>query len=92
MLEKIELDYPIEILKPNAENKLVKTKLSHLELKRVKVKHIKAISNITSEKEAEFALAAQITDLTAEDLDLLDIVDYLKVQEYLQKVINKKKM
>ena len=74
--EKIQLDYPIT----TGDGKEV----SELPLRRVKVADMRAIAKQgDSAAEQEIALIGRVTGLVPEDVDLLDMVDYQKIQRFL---------
>lgn len=83
VITKIKLDFPLQV---------GDKKITELDVRRIKVQDIKAVSNIENEQEAEFTLASRLTGLVEEDIDLLDIVDYLKLQDYIKETLTKKKI
>lgn len=72
----IELDFPVTL----ADGKI----LAKLETRRLRVGDLRAVAGITTEAEQELALFSRATGLIAEDLDLLDIADYQKLQEWFR--------
>ncbi|MDP8172609.1 phage tail assembly protein [Pasteurella skyensis] len=68
----IELDYPIT----DGEGKEIKK----LEMRRAKAKDLRKMQMQKNEADQEVFLFANLTDLTLEDIDELDICDYQKVQ------------
>lgn len=74
--EKIQLDYPIT----TGDGK----EISELPLRRVKVADMRAAARSgDSAAEQEITLIGRVTGLVPEDVDLLDIVDYQKIQRFL---------
>lgn len=82
VITKIKLDFPLQV---------GDKKITELDVRRIKVQDIKAVSNIENEQEAEFTLVSRLTGLVEEDIALLDIVDFLKLQDYIKETLIKKK-
>ncbi len=68
----IELDYPIT----DGEGK----EITKLEMRRAKAKDLRKMQMQKNEADQEVFLFANLTGLTLEDIDELDICDYQKVQ------------
>ena len=72
----IELTYPTDNVEGGKRDKIT--------VRRVRVGDLRAVSHITNEVEQEMALFCRITGLVSEDLDLLDIADYKKLQDWFR--------
>lgn len=53
---------------------------------------MRIISVMEDDSEAEFWLASRLTGLVKEDLDLIDLSDYFKLQDYIKEGLAKKKI
>ncbi|MDP8162804.1 phage tail assembly protein [Phocoenobacter skyensis] len=69
----IELDYPIT----DGEGKEIKK----LEMRRAKAKDLRKMQMQKNEADQEVFLYANLTNLTFEDIDEMDIADYHKLQK-----------
>ena len=58
--------------------------VKEINMRRVKVKDIRLMSAKSNDAEKETFLLSQITGLVPEDLDLMDVADYVALQSSLQ--------
>lgn len=78
-IQTIKLDYPIRVQTENGE-KLLET----LPVRRLTVGDLRAVAGLKTDAEQELAMMARITGLVPEDLDLLDLADYQKLQLFFR--------
>ncbi len=71
--QKIKLDYPIT----TADG----TEYTELSVRRVTVGDMRSVAHLKTDVEQEIAMVSRITGLVPEDIDLLDLTDYKKVQD-----------
>ena len=78
---KIDLKYPIT--RPDG------SKVASLTLKRATVGDLKAAQRLSDKpEEQELALIARITGLVPEDVELMDLADYKRVQESFRAMLD----
>lgn len=71
--QTISLDYPITL----ADGKTLDT----LSVRRVTVGDMRSVAHLSTDVEQEIAMVAKVSGLVPEDIDLLDLSDYKKVQD-----------
>lgn len=71
--QTIQLDYPITL----ADGKTLDT----LSVRRVTVGDMRSVAHLKTDVEQEIAMVAKVSGLVPEDIDLLDLSDYKKVQD-----------
>ena len=74
-IQSVKLDYPIRIHTANGEKLL-----ESLPVRRLTVGDLRAVAGLKTDAEQELAMMTRITGLVPEDLDLLDLADYQKLQ------------
>ncbi len=65
---------------------MVEIKLSNgqvIKMRKPKVRDMRMVADIENEVEKEIKLISNLTNMTFEELDELDLVDYKKLQEAL---------
>ncbi len=75
----IKLDYPINIVTSAGQQQL-----TELSVRRVTVGDLRFGAHLKTDAEQELAMMSRITDLIPEDLDLLDLADYQKLQLFFR--------
>jgi conserved hypothetical protein len=78
-IQSVKLDYPIRIHTANGEKLL-----ESLPVRRLTVGDLRAVAGLKTDAEQELAMMARITGLVPEDLDLLDLADYQKLQLFFR--------
>ena len=78
-IQSVKLDYPIRIHSANCEKLL-----ESLPVRRLTVGDLRAVAGLKTDAEQELAMMARITGLVPEDLDLLDLADYQKLQLFFR--------
>lgn len=75
----IKLDYPINIVTSAGQQQL-----TELSVRRVTVGDLRFGAHLKTDAEQELAMMSRITGLIPEDLDLLDLADYQKLQLFFR--------
>ena len=78
-IQSVKLDYPIRIHTANGEKLL-----ESLPVRRLTVGDLRAVAGLKTDAEQELTMMARITGLVPEDLDLLDLADYQKLQLFFR--------
>ena len=75
----IKLDYPINIVTSAGQQQL-----TELSVRRVTVGDLRFGAHLKTDAEQELAMMSRITGLIPDDLDLLDLADYQKLQLFFR--------
>lgn len=69
----VDLNYPLTL--PTGQ------KLTSITLRRARVGDLRAVAHLTNEAEQGLALMSRVTGLVPEDLDMLDLADFNRLQD-----------